>query len=461
MNARNPSSGAYGLAQFIQGPSEYYKYGGNPNTAVGQLTAMMNYIAKTYENPNNAWAHEIAYNWYAKGGLIPGMAGGGVAGLRAALTAEQKNERAKYFGLTHAFATGPGKYLTTLTRQELRTLANRQASEQAAYAALAGAGLTTSRMHHLGATARAEKIVAADQALNRTPGGHPGWASDLRKYLGQISATASGTVPAGSTSGGGKLNLPTGKALKFWLGAAQYGELIKYRGLVASFMHGPAKYLTKTVRGELGTLSRRQASEAAAYKSVISGAMTGAELRHLGATARSEYSTAKDQALSKMPGGHPLWAKDLRTYLAQISRLTGTLIPGSGVGPGGGGTGGGKGGGPSLPAVKHVYGGDVGDRIAETLYNALVPLGAARGGVVMDRGGWLQPGWNPPIYNGTGRPERVTPGGAGVNVTFEVASSGTEFDRFMVAWMAKNVKVRGGGDVQSAFGQSNIRFVRR
>jgi hypothetical protein len=27
----------------------------------------------------------------------------------------------------------------------------------------------------------------------------------------------------------------------------------------------------------------------------------------------------------------------------------------------------------------------------------------------MDRGGTLQPGWNPPIYNGTGRPEPVTP----------------------------------------------------
>ncbi|HWD44018.1 MAG TPA: hypothetical protein VHM23_09995, partial [Actinomycetota bacterium] len=30
-------------------------------------------------------------------------------------------------------------------------------------------------------------------------------------------------------------------------------------------------------------------------------------------------------------------------------------------------------------------------------------------GRVMDGGGWLRPGWNPPIYNGTGRPERVLP----------------------------------------------------
>jgi hypothetical protein len=50
-----------------------------------------------------------------------------------------------------------------------------------------------------------------------------------------------------------------------------------------------------------------------------------------------------------------------------------------------------------------------------------------RGGLVMDDGGALMPGWNPPIYNGTGRPEHVIPerqigGGAGrgVNVTYQV-----------------------------------------
>lgn len=28
---------------------------------------------------------------------------------------------------------------------------------------------------------------------------------------------------------------------------------------------------------------------------------------------------------------------------------------------------------------------------------------------IFDRGGWLAPGWNPPVYNGTGRPEHLTP----------------------------------------------------
>jgi hypothetical protein len=60
----NPSSGAYGIAQFIQGPSQYAQYGGNSTTLTGQLTAMANYIAQRYGNPSAAWAHEQASNWY-------------------------------------------------------------------------------------------------------------------------------------------------------------------------------------------------------------------------------------------------------------------------------------------------------------------------------------------------------------------------------------------------------------
>ncbi len=76
LTARNPSSGAYGMAQFINGPSEYYQYGGNPNTPAGQLAAMFNYISQCYGNPLAAAAHERAFNWYAKGtsGAAPGWA---------------------------------------------------------------------------------------------------------------------------------------------------------------------------------------------------------------------------------------------------------------------------------------------------------------------------------------------------------------------------------------------------
>jgi hypothetical protein len=74
MTARNPSSGAYGLAQFINGPSEYAQYGGNATTATGQITGMLNYIASRYGNPVNAWAHEVKYGWYDRGGVLgPGL----------------------------------------------------------------------------------------------------------------------------------------------------------------------------------------------------------------------------------------------------------------------------------------------------------------------------------------------------------------------------------------------------
>jgi TP901 family phage tail tape measure protein len=71
LTARNPSSGAYGMAQFINGPSEYYQYGGNPNTAVGQLTGMFNYIRQRYGTPSAAWAHEQSAGWYDRGGWLP------------------------------------------------------------------------------------------------------------------------------------------------------------------------------------------------------------------------------------------------------------------------------------------------------------------------------------------------------------------------------------------------------
>src|SRR5262249_26682104 len=67
LTARNPSSGAYGVAQFINGPSEYYQYGGNPNTAAGQITGFLNYVRQRYGSPSAAWAHELQFGWYGRG----------------------------------------------------------------------------------------------------------------------------------------------------------------------------------------------------------------------------------------------------------------------------------------------------------------------------------------------------------------------------------------------------------
>ena len=64
LTATNPTSGAYGMAQFINGPSEYAQYGGNSTTALGQATAMCNYIKQRYGTPEAAWAHEQSAGWY-------------------------------------------------------------------------------------------------------------------------------------------------------------------------------------------------------------------------------------------------------------------------------------------------------------------------------------------------------------------------------------------------------------
>jgi hypothetical protein len=74
IHAQNPVSSAYGMAQFINGPSEYYQYGGNPNTAAGQAVGMVNYIRQRYGNPGAAWAHEVNFGWYDRGGMLePGL----------------------------------------------------------------------------------------------------------------------------------------------------------------------------------------------------------------------------------------------------------------------------------------------------------------------------------------------------------------------------------------------------
>lgn len=60
----NSSSGAYGIAQFINGPSEYATYGGSATSVIGQLTAMANYIKERYGSPSQALTFHLANNWY-------------------------------------------------------------------------------------------------------------------------------------------------------------------------------------------------------------------------------------------------------------------------------------------------------------------------------------------------------------------------------------------------------------
>jgi SLT domain-containing protein len=111
--------------------------------------------------------------------------------------------------------------------------------------------------------------------------------------------------------------------------------------------------------------------------------------------------------------------------------------------------------GPVLPKITHTYGGDVANNLGAVLATALGPFtGAARGGMVMDQGGTLRPGFNP-VWNKTGRPEQLVParsgGGGKLQVEWVGGNGGGDLER----WIRKNVRVRGGtgpGAVERAYG---------
>ena len=105
LTAQNPTSNAYGVAQFINGPSEYFQWGGNPFSAAGQFTAMFNYIRSRYGNPLGAWAHELAFGWYDKGGWLP--PGASIA-FNGSSTPEPILSGSQWSMLSSAFANGGG-----------------------------------------------------------------------------------------------------------------------------------------------------------------------------------------------------------------------------------------------------------------------------------------------------------------------------------------------------------------
>jgi len=66
--ARNPRSGAYGIAQALgHGPTNQYPAGpANPPVSdpAAQITWGLSYIAARYATPCAAWGHELADGWY-------------------------------------------------------------------------------------------------------------------------------------------------------------------------------------------------------------------------------------------------------------------------------------------------------------------------------------------------------------------------------------------------------------
>lgn len=78
--AVNPSSGAFGLGQFLGSTKDAYaKFGATSTDPVRQIEAMAKYIADRYGNPSSALAFHRRNNWYNAGGIAGGcgVCGGG------------------------------------------------------------------------------------------------------------------------------------------------------------------------------------------------------------------------------------------------------------------------------------------------------------------------------------------------------------------------------------------------
>lgn len=73
--AQNPTSTAYGIAQFLNTTWAGTGYSKTSDPAT-QIKAGLQYIRQRYGDPNGAWAHERANNWYADGttSAKPGLA---------------------------------------------------------------------------------------------------------------------------------------------------------------------------------------------------------------------------------------------------------------------------------------------------------------------------------------------------------------------------------------------------
>ena len=70
--ARNPSSGAYGIAQAL--PPTKYPFAGQAaggSNPTAQITWMWDYMMSRYGGPLGAQAHEAAFRWYDAGGFLP------------------------------------------------------------------------------------------------------------------------------------------------------------------------------------------------------------------------------------------------------------------------------------------------------------------------------------------------------------------------------------------------------
>ncbi len=68
--AQNPTSTAYGIAQFLDSTWSGYTYA-KTSDPTKQIVDGLEYIKRRYGTPAEAWAHETRIGWYDQGGVLP------------------------------------------------------------------------------------------------------------------------------------------------------------------------------------------------------------------------------------------------------------------------------------------------------------------------------------------------------------------------------------------------------
>jgi cell wall-associated NlpC family hydrolase len=234
-------------------------------------------------------------------------------------------------------------------------------------------------------------------------------------------------------------------AMRAKLAAYQAHEGEDYLGLRRAFLRGPAKYKSKAVMRDITRLYKQQGAEQVAYRHLAGAGLTGPNLGALGSAAAMVGETAGSRALTGLPGGHPGWSAGLRHWTSLLAGSGSAKLPAALTGIAAlfaSSRGHGTFTESAGPAAEWQYG--------TGLTGKLVPQS-------MDRGGWLSPGMNL-VHNGLGRPEPVGAAAVPAVIQLEITGSGSgTFDAFLLKWLKQNVRVRGGGSVQKAFGGTGFR----
>lgn len=390
---------------------------------------------------------------YALGGLIRKMAAGGLVGMASGgriplgkylpqLKTAQRNEAGDYGGLRKAYLTDlahakAGSWTSghrAGITSELGTLAKRQTAEVAAYNAIISHGTSGANLKAMASKVRAVATTSRDKDLSHS---HPGWTHGLQYWLGVLTHLAQADVAP--VYGGSQVKLQFGPWLAR-LKAAEKDQEHDLFWLFAAFYHGLTHagkgswlYKNKTaVRQRLYALALKDKAEDAAYKDLVSHATGSAanldamagRIRKVGSTARTELNAVQPALLGHRPGGYPAQVRQVQDSLRLLIKLTSTP--------------------PFNPAW---------------VPGNLGPSHTAIGGVLQfDTGrGVLAPGMNL-AWNGTGRNEPLSSNRAGGSqpVVLEFAGGGgSDLEQLLFQIIRRTVRVRGGGNVQTAFGRGS------